>query len=79
METQIVNISLPKSLLAAADKRAKGEFRSRSELFREAIRTYLLDRQEWERLFAYGESRAKKLGLKSKDVEKLIGEYRTGR
>ena len=79
METQIVNISLPKSLLSAADKRAEKEFRSRSEFFREAIRTYLADRQEWEELFAYGESRRKKLGLKPKDVEKLLADYRAER
>ena len=80
MKTQIVNISLPASLLEAADEQAKQEYRSRSELFREAIRAYILRRQTWNEIFAYGKRQGKKLGVKSEeDVNRLVEEYRQGK
>ena len=42
MTYQTFNISLPKELVAKADKRAKKEFKNRSELIREALRLYML-------------------------------------
>jgi len=42
MKNITINISLPKPLLDAVDKQAKTELRNRSELIREAIRSYLL-------------------------------------
>jgi len=79
MSTQIINISLPKNLLNVADEQAKKELRSRSELFREALRAYLKDQLEWEELFTYGRKRAKELGIKPKDVRWLIEEYQAGK
>ncbi len=76
MDGQIVNISLPTKLLKLADEVAKTELRSRSELFREAIRSYLLDRFRWRELFSYSEQQAKKVKIKEKDVEKTISDYR---
>lgn len=40
-ENKTVNISLPKALLDAIDKQAEVEFRNRSDLIREAVRTYI--------------------------------------
>ena len=40
-ENKTVNISLPKALLNAIDKQAEVEFRNRSDLIREAVRTYI--------------------------------------
>lgn len=79
METQTVNISLPKKLLKTADSFAKSEFRTRSELFREAIRNYLLRELRLKAIFAYGEQQAKKFKIKESDLERLIDEYRKGR
>lgn len=80
MKTQVINVSLPASLLKAADDQAKSEYRSRSELFREAIRSYILKRQTWHEIFAYGRKQAKKLGIKSEeDVYRLVEEYRQGK
>lgn len=76
MDSQIVNISLPIRLLRLADQVAEKEARSRSELFREAIRSYVMRKAQWEDLFAYGEKKAKKLKIKEKDIEKIIREYR---
>lgn len=79
MDTQIINISLPTKLLSLVDKVAEKEARSRSELFREAIRSYVLRRSQWKELFSYGENQAKKLKVKEKDVEPMIGKYRAGK
>lgn len=45
MKTKIINISLPDSLLSDADNLAQKEYRTRSELFREALRIYILTRK----------------------------------
>lgn len=79
MQTQIVNISLPKKLLKMADSLATEELRTRSELFREAIRSYLSRELRLKSIFAYGEKQAKKLKIKENEVEKLIDECRKGR
>ena len=44
MDTKTINISLPENLLKAADKQADVELRNRSELIREALRTYLISK-----------------------------------
>ena len=79
MDTQIINISLPTKLLDLADEVAEKEARSRSELFREAIRSYVLRKSQWKELFSYGENQAKKLKVKEKDVEQIIAKYRAGK
>ena len=79
MNTQIINISLPSDLLKLADQIAKKEIRSRSELFREAIRSYVLRKKKWEELFSYSERKAKTRKIRGKDIEKLISDYRAGR
>lgn len=79
MSAQTLNISLPKKLVQEADKLAKDEYRSRSELIREAIRVYIKEKQEWEKIFSEGEKKAKKLGVKSEgEVNKIVSEYRRG-
>ncbi len=44
MDAQVVNFSLPTKLLKLADRVAQSEARTRSELFREAIRRYVFRR-----------------------------------
>lgn len=41
MATKVINISLPEGLLQEVDRLARVEKRTRSELFREAVRRYL--------------------------------------
>ncbi|OGG23981.1 hypothetical protein A3A79_02165 [Candidatus Gottesmanbacteria bacterium RIFCSPLOWO2_01_FULL_43_11b] len=79
MNAQVVNFSLPTKLLKLADRVAQNEARTRSELFREAIRVYLLRRAAWDELFVYGERKAKKLNLKEEDIDRLVAEYRHGK
>lgn len=72
-------MSLPTSLLAKIDAVARREYRSRSELIREALRKYVQDIEEWEALFAYGHKQARKKGVKSeRQVNEIVRKYRHG-
>lgn len=56
---------------------AKNEYRNRSEFIREAIRVYLEDKLEWEDIFGFGLSRARKMKIKSEeDINRIVQEYR---
>ena len=80
MQTQTLNIALPKNLVKKVDERAEKEYKNRSELIREALRIYLQDTQEWEEIFSAGEKVMRKMGIKSeKEVEDIVYEYRHGR
>ncbi len=80
MQTKTLNIALPRELIKEVDKRAKKEYRNRSELIREALRSYLEKKQEWDDLLAYGKTVGKKMGIKSEeDVNKIVWEYRHGK
>ncbi len=77
MQTQTLNIALPKELVKKVDKRAKKEYRNRSEFIREALRVYLTDVEEWEEIFQEGEKAMKKMGIKSeKEVDDIVYEFR---
>ena len=76
--SKILSLSLPPELLREAERVAKKEGRTKSELFREALRRYVLERR-WTELRQYGAKRARKLGIKGADVERVIEDYRKGR
>ena len=73
--TRNVSISLPSSLLRDAEKIARQEGRTKSELFREALRRYITQSQ-YKGLQSYGTKQAKELGIKEGDVERLISDDR---
>jgi CopG family transcriptional regulator/antitoxin EndoAI len=77
MAISTVNISFKEDLLAEIDRIARRESRSRSELIREAARSYIDRKKRWERIFAFGSKQAKKLGLKEGDVAVVIREQRS--
>ncbi len=72
-------ISLPPELARRVDRAARSEGRSRSELFREAVRQYLERRERWNRIFEYGEERSGALGLDERDVLKAVETRRRSR
>ncbi len=76
--SKILSLSLPPELLREAERAAKKEGRTKSELFREALRRYLLE-EKVRGLQRYGARQAQKLGLKASQVEQLIEEYRKTR
>lgn len=72
-----VSITLPPELLVKAQKLATREHRTMSELFREALRRYIVRDVEWEALLSRTRATGKELGIKSEaDVERLSDEYR---
>jgi len=76
--TKVISLSLPPELLREAERIARKEGRTRSELFREALRRYILERR-WEELKRYGAGKARKLGIGEDEVERLVQEFRRER
>lgn len=77
MNTQTLNIALPKDLVKSVDELAKKEYRNRSELIREALRVYISDKEDWNDLLDYGKKVGKKMAIKSEeDVNKIVYEFR---
>ncbi|MBF0320035.1 MAG: CopG family transcriptional regulator [Nitrospirae bacterium] len=76
-KTRIITISMMPELLAKAEAVASEEHRTISELFREALRSYMLNRQ-LQKLSRYGLMKAKELGIGDEDdVARLVEEYRS--
>ncbi|MBM4294348.1 MAG: ribbon-helix-helix protein, CopG family [Deltaproteobacteria bacterium] len=74
--TKLVSISILPELLAEAEKLAKEENRTRSELIREALRRYISERR-WQKLTQYARLKAAEAGIETEeDVLRLIDEYR---
>lgn len=73
--TKNVSITVPPSLLKDAEQVAKGEGRTQSELFREALRRYVTQSQ-FRALQEYGIKQSKRLGIRTSDVPRLIQEVR---
>lgn len=80
MNTQTLNIALPRELVKAIDSAAKREYRNRSEFIREAVLRYLNDKEAWESIYAGGENVAKRLNIKSEaQIDRMIADYRRGK
>jgi metal-responsive CopG/Arc/MetJ family transcriptional regulator len=75
-EQRTVTISLSPELAKRVDAAAGQEGRSRSELFREALRQYLERQDRWERIFALGEDTAKRTQLDEAAVMKAVKSRR---
>jgi len=76
--TRVLSLSLPPDLVREAERIAKQEGRTRSELFREALRRYIEERR-WRGLQRYGAGRARRVGMSEGDVERAVQELRRGR
>lgn len=77
--SRTVTVSLPPQLAREVDRAARSEGRSRSEMFREALRQYLARRDRWERIFRYGEQVARGASLKEKGVAAVVKQARRSR
>jgi predicted DNA-binding protein len=72
-----VSITLPPELLLKAQELATREHRTMSELFREALRRYMMPDPEWASLLSRTRAKGHALGIKSEgDVERLSDEHR---
>jgi CopG family transcriptional regulator/antitoxin EndoAI len=76
MKSSTVNISFNDELLKRIDRIAKQESRSRSELIREAARSYIERKSRWDQIFAYSEGQARKGQVSDKDIDDEIAKYR---
>ena len=76
MGISTVNISFQTDLLKEIDRRAREEFRTRSELIREAARRYIETKKTWKEIFAYGKKQARRLRLRQDDVAAAVTTYR---
>jgi len=80
MQTQTLNIALPKELVKKVDEIAKKEYRNRSELIRQALNSYIEKKSRWDRILAEGKEYGRRMGIKSEeDVNRIVWEYRHGR
>ena len=75
--TKVTSLTLPPKLLREAERVARREGRTKSELLREALRRYVAD-SRWKELQEFGRSQARKLKIRESDVERLISETRAG-
>lgn len=73
--TKILSISLPPAQLKDIEDLAKKENRTMSELIREALRRYQVER-EMDAINAYGRAKAAELGITEADVIPLIKQLR---
>ena len=77
MSVKTINISLPAELLKQIDYKAKEEYRSRSELLKEATLVYIQTKDNWKVLQQDLTSKAKKLNLKNEqNIEKMVDSLR---
>ena len=74
-----VNISFNDDMLKQIDRVAQEESRSRSELIREAARSYIDRKKRWGQIFRLGAEITKARNLAPEDVENEIASYRRGR
>ncbi len=74
--TKTWTISLPTQLDKEAERTAREENRTKSELVREALRRYL-DERRWQKLRKKAATQAQAIGIRSEeDVDRVIHEVR---
>jgi len=77
--TKPITVSLPLDLLEEAQRAAREEACTRTDLIRDALRQYLASRR-WQRLRAWGAEAADRLGLKTEaDLQRLLDGARLRR
>jgi Arc/MetJ-type ribon-helix-helix transcriptional regulator len=72
--TKNISISMPEAQIRAAERLAKAENRTMSELFREALRRYQQERRET--LIGKYRQKAETRGITEADVVRIIKEMR---
>jgi CopG family transcriptional regulator/antitoxin EndoAI len=77
--TKPITVSLPLDLLEEAQRAAREEARTRTDLIRDALRQYLASRR-WQRLRTWGAETADRLGLKTEaDLQRFLDRARQRR
>src|SRR2546425_3771045 len=76
--TRVRLLSLPSDLIREAERLAKQEGRTKTEVLREALRRYGQE-QRWRGLQRYGAGRARKVGMRQAGVVRALPQVRRGR
>ena len=76
--TRVRSLSLPSDVVREAERLAKQEGWTKTEVLREALRRYGEERR-WRGLQRYGAGRARKLGMTEADIQRTVREFRRGR
>ena len=74
--TKTITFSLLPEMAEKAQQVMKEEGRTMSELIREALRTYIEER-EWRRMVRHRALKAREQGIGPEDVERLVDEHRS--
>jgi CopG family transcriptional regulator/antitoxin EndoAI len=75
---RVRSLSLPSDIVREAERLARQEGRTKTEVLREALRRYGTEKR-WRRLQRYGAGRARKVGMTNTDVGRAVREFRRGR
>lgn len=73
--SKLLSVSLPDDLSDGTDQLAAAQGRTRSEVVRDALRSYLW-RERWSMATREGRARAELEGVGPEDVERLVDEIR---
>lgn len=74
--TKVMTLSLPPEMVKEVEQIVKDEKRTKSELFREALRKYINDKR-WQQIRQWGLKASQELGVSTEEeVDGLIHHYR---
>ncbi|MDO8636261.1 MAG: ribbon-helix-helix domain-containing protein [Dehalococcoidia bacterium] len=73
--TKTMTLSLPPEMARQVEELTKEEGRTKSELFREALRRYIEERN-WAKLYRYGEAKARLREIREKEIEDIVDSRR---
>jgi metal-responsive CopG/Arc/MetJ family transcriptional regulator len=76
--SRVVSISLPPAMFKEAERRARRDRSTMSELFRQAFRVYERQRA-WDELRQYGRETVERLGIGEEEIVSLIKQLRRER
>lgn len=76
MDTQMINFSIPTTLLRQMDRVAEVESRNRSEFLREAVRQYIQEREERKRDFALMRRSAERINMTEEEAYAYVEKIR---
>ncbi|MBI4334531.1 MAG: ribbon-helix-helix protein, CopG family [Chloroflexi bacterium] len=73
--TRVITLSLPPDMAKQVEDLSREEGRTKSELFREALRRYI-EEKRWARLYRYGELKAREKRLREEEIENIVDAHR---
>jgi len=77
--TKLLTLSLPPEMFKKVEQLVKEENKTKSELFREALRRYINDKR-WQQIRQWGLKASQELEVSTEEeVDELIHQYRKAR